>query len=51
MGKEATEETINSLQSDIKILKDRIASEQQDRKAIEDSFLADMKTLRYVVLY
>lgn len=46
MGKEAAEETINSLHSDIKILKDRITHEQQDRKTIEESMLADMKTLR-----
>lgn len=46
MGKEASEETINSLHSDIKILKDRITNEQHERKAIEEALLSDMKVLR-----
>lgn len=44
MGKEAAEDTINSLQSDIKILKDRITNEQHERKAIEE----DIKLMRQV---
>lgn len=46
MGKEAAEETINSLHSDIKILKDRITNEQHERKAMEDALLSDLKGLR-----
>lgn len=51
MGKEAAEETINSLQSDIKILKDRITNEQHERKAIEEALLTDIKVLRQVVVF
>lgn len=53
MGKEAAEETINNLQSDIKILKDRVTNEQHERKEMEEALLADMKVLRqvYIILY
>lgn len=46
MGKEAAEETVNNLQSDIKILKDQIIHEQQERKAIAETLVSDMKLLR-----
>lgn len=46
MGKEAAEDSVNSLQYNIKMLKDRITSEQRERKAMEASLLEEMKLLR-----
>ncbi|KAJ8946840.1 hypothetical protein NQ318_006750 [Aromia moschata] len=46
IGKEAAEENVNSLQSDIMLLRDQITNDQHQRKSIEDSLDQEIKTLR-----
>ncbi|CAG9812540.1 unnamed protein product [Phaedon cochleariae] len=46
MGKEAAEENLNTLQSEIMVLKDRITNEQHERKGIEDTFDSETRNLR-----
>uniref|UniRef100_A0A6P7GG42 Rab GTPase-binding effector protein 1 n=1 Tax=Diabrotica virgifera virgifera TaxID=50390 RepID=A0A6P7GG42_DIAVI len=46
MGKEAQEKKVNTLQSEIMLLKDRITNDQHERKGIEDSLELELRTLR-----
>lgn len=50
MGKEAAEETNNTLQSDIKILKDQISNQLHEKKDMEETLLSNMKVLRQVFI-
>ncbi|KAJ8928727.1 hypothetical protein NQ314_018675 [Rhamnusium bicolor] len=49
IGKEATEEKLNSLQSDIMLLKDQITNDQYERKSIEETLDQEIKAQRYVL--
>ncbi|XP_056643189.1 rab GTPase-binding effector protein 1 [Diorhabda carinulata] len=49
IGKEAQETKVNTLQSEIMLLKDRITNDQHERKGIEDSLEHEIKTLRKLV--
>ncbi|CAH1972701.1 unnamed protein product [Acanthoscelides obtectus] len=46
IGKEAAEQTVNTLQSEISLLKDRITNDQQERKGMEESLDLEIKALR-----
>ncbi|CAG9773528.1 unnamed protein product [Ceutorhynchus assimilis] len=46
VGKEAAEEKVNDLQSDIMLLKSQIDHDQQERKAVEESLDIEIKQLR-----
>ncbi|KAG5887200.1 hypothetical protein JTB14_016685 [Gonioctena quinquepunctata] len=46
IGKEAAEETANTLQSEIMLLKDRITNDQHERKGIEDSLDTEIRGLK-----
>ncbi|KAJ8915995.1 hypothetical protein NQ315_016673 [Exocentrus adspersus] len=46
IGKEAAEEKINNLQSNIMLLKDQITNDQHERKGTEETLEQEIKTLR-----
>ncbi|XP_018578233.1 rab GTPase-binding effector protein 1, partial [Anoplophora glabripennis] len=46
IGKEAAEEKVNNLQSDIMLLRDQITNDQHERKGIEETLDQEIKTLR-----
>lgn len=48
IGKEAAEDKIHSLQSDIALLKAQIANDQHVKESLENSLVAEINTLRYV---
>nr|CAI5870256.1 unnamed protein product [Callosobruchus analis] len=46
IGKEAAEQSVNTLQSEISLLKDRITNDQHERKGMEESLDLEIKSLR-----
>ncbi|XP_018329712.1 rab GTPase-binding effector protein 1 isoform X2 [Agrilus planipennis] len=46
VGKEATEEQMNSLRSDIMLLKDQITNDQQEKESLENSLATEINTLK-----
>lgn len=49
VGKEAAEEKVNNLQSEITLLNSQIAHDQHHRKAVEESVDIEIKQLRYII--
>ncbi|CAH1108500.1 unnamed protein product [Psylliodes chrysocephalus] len=46
IGKEAKEKNVNTLQSEIMLLKDRITNDQHERKGLEDNLEVEIRSLR-----
>lgn len=51
VGKEAAEEKVNNLQSEITLLNSQIAHDQHHRKVVEESVDIEIKQLRYIIKY
>lgn len=50
IGKEAAEEKINNLQSDILLLRDQITSDQHKKESLENSLVQEMNLVKQVIL-
>lgn len=46
LGKETAEETVNSLKSDIMLLRDQITNDLQERQSLENNLVAEIDSLK-----